>query len=80
MFCSSFGSTHRRTVNNRLDGELQQALGDVPQDVREALRSVPAFEERLMRHTKPLAVAIGIAAAHACSGANVTPQLRNTGV
>ena len=35
---------------------------------------------RLMRHTKPLAVAIGIAAAHACSGANVTPQLRNTGV
>jgi len=52
LFCSSFGSTHRRTVNNRLDGELQQALGDVPQAVREALRSVPAFEERLMRHTK----------------------------
>ena len=35
-----------------LDGELQQALGDVPQPVREALRSVPAFEERLMRHSK----------------------------
>ena len=35
-----------------LDGELQQALSDVPEGVREALRSVPAFEERLMRHFK----------------------------
>ena len=35
-----------------LDGELQQALSDVPGSVREALRNVPAFEERLMRHSK----------------------------